>query len=1107
MKRVILSLIVLLSLILITGISLGDSIDYARDELLIKFREGVKIKRVGKNLYLPESKQWQNLVGEDLIVSSRKVFKVREDDSIAKQIGLNRWYLYKFREGVKLEELKSELSNLKIIEAVDFNYKRHLDAIPNDPRFEDQWNMEKIMAPEAWDYEVGSSEVVVAVIDTGLNLNHEDLVANLWTNTDEIPNNGIDDDGNGYEDDYNGYDFSDRDPDPTDNTTGDGYGHGTMVAGVIGAVGNNGKGVAGLNWECKLMILKIFPQAYVDRSAEAIRYAVDNGAKVINCSYGGGHEVQVEREATEYAYQHNVVICAAAGNNGTEGCEYPANYPTVFAVGWTARFDNLSPSSNYGECLEFCAPGTAILTTYVDGGYKKFMGTSAASPHGAGLAALLFAQNPDATVDYIKMRIRGGCDNIDDANPDKVGKLGAGRINAYYSIIETSLVQIKDFEFIDEGGDHDYQADSGEHLSLYITFKNQSWKDASNISVTLKKPEGSNYDWIELVDTESTLPDLASKEEAQNVTAFSLNILENAPFNSEATLEVEIVSDDATWVDSFTFSINDPHPPLKNWPKDTGTDYIYSSPVAVDLIPGDGNEKNLIIIDGKANLHVFKPDGSELNGFPFLVTTDPEDQSNYALSTPAVGDVDNDGDLEIVFAYIHVVNESDKVSYIEVIENDGTVAPGWPKEVNKDVKASPVLYDLDGDNTLEIIVGTYDNKVFIWDYQGNNFEGWPISFIEDIFSTPAVSDLDNDGTPEIFIAIRDIDDEDPDYDGRAFLFSPSGDILNGWPKNFPTHLYPSAALADFDQDNELEIITACGDYKAEDLDNNFVFVWNKDGTDVPGFPVQVSNSVYSSPAVGDIDNDGQLEIAVGTLDNKIYVIDNDGTVLNGFPVEVGDKIYSSITLADLNNDGYLEIVFGCNDNNLYAIDINGENLPGFPIEVQGEIFATPLIEDLNNDGFLEITVCDFSGKVYIWTITTPYKESKVEWRRFRNHLHNIGLYNKQKNNPPEILMFGYWDSYVKSTQSSNLNIIALVNDKDGLSDINKVELYYQHSPTSVQLYDDGMHNDFSANDGIYGLTIPIPGKSLPGNYKVLLELRVTDNSGNVSTFYPYLTVQ
>lgn len=300
-------------------------------------------------------------------------------------------------------------------------------AVPSDPSVGSQWGLTAINAQQGWNTARGTGQTIVAVIDTGVDLTHPDLAANLWRNPGEIPGNGIDDDGNGYADDVNGWDFANNDSNPTDER-----GHGTHVAGIIGAVGNNGVGGSGVAWTTRIMSLKIFDangNGSTLGGARAIDYAVRNGAKVINCSWGGTGTDADLAAAIARAQAAGVLVVTSAGNNGQSNdtnAEFPANYSRTYdnmvAVAATTQ-SGLANWSNFGTgSVALAAPGTSIVSTARGGGTTTKSGTSMAAPFVSGALAVLWDQNPTWTYQQVLSKLRASV----EVQPALVGKVGTG---------------------------------------------------------------------------------------------------------------------------------------------------------------------------------------------------------------------------------------------------------------------------------------------------------------------------------------------------------------------------------------------------------------------------------------------------------------------------------------------------------------------------------------------------------------------------------------------------------------------------------------------------------------------------------------------------------
>ncbi len=309
-------------------------------------------------------------------------------------------------EPAQIETFKSDSS----IVSIEPNCAVYLQNKPSDSFLEQQMNyLSQLKMESVWEYSTGSPLVIVAVSDTGIDLNHEDLIDNLWTNHAELNGvDGVDDDQNGYIDDIHGYDFADNDGDPSPGDNPDSA-HGTHVAGLIGAVGNNQLGISGLNWNVKLMSLKGFTDTGKGDLAAMIKtiyYAVDNGAQIINCSWGAKRNPTLaEIDAFNYASQHGVFVVTAAGNQSDLADLYsPASLDTVVAVGSINSQNELSSFSNFGKKVALLAPGgdigsdkdESIFSTLpeINGSYGIRKGTSISTPLVAGVAALLLSIKP-----------------------------------------------------------------------------------------------------------------------------------------------------------------------------------------------------------------------------------------------------------------------------------------------------------------------------------------------------------------------------------------------------------------------------------------------------------------------------------------------------------------------------------------------------------------------------------------------------------------------------------------------------------------------------------------------------------------------------------------
>jgi subtilisin family serine protease len=305
----------------------------------------------------------------------------------------------------KLEKTLEKLRRDPRVRYAEPNFLVHADALPNDPYYGQLWGLHTIGADAAWNASTGSNSVVTAVIDTGVDQSHPDLAANTWVNPGEdcpgCRTDGADNDGNGYVDDWRGWDFANNDNNPMDD-----HGHGTHVAGTIGAVGNNAAGVVGVNWRVRLMALKFLSAAGSGTTADAVSavlYASANGASVLNNSWSGDEFSQALSDAIDAADQRNALFVAAAGNDGRDTDvvpAYPSSYgaPNVLSVTAADSADAPTFFGNYGrKSIDLAAPGVDILSTWTGSSYAYSSGTSMAAPHVSGVAALARSLYPAAS--------------------------------------------------------------------------------------------------------------------------------------------------------------------------------------------------------------------------------------------------------------------------------------------------------------------------------------------------------------------------------------------------------------------------------------------------------------------------------------------------------------------------------------------------------------------------------------------------------------------------------------------------------------------------------------------------------------------------------------
>ncbi|MFN5514092.1 MAG: S8 family serine peptidase [Cyanobacteriota bacterium] len=418
---------------------LGDLSPHAPNRLIVKFKDGLSKAEL----------RTTRLVKNSLSAVSIKT------------LGLTGAEIWELPDTISVEKALLQYRNSPIFEYIEPDYVVTAGAVtptatfPNDPGFNQLWGLHNtgqsggtvdadIDAPEAWDIQTGDPNLVIGVIDTGVDYNHQDLVGNIWTNTGEIAGDGIDNDGNGYIDDIRGWDFAYNDNDPMDV-----YGHGTHVSGTIAGKGNNGVGVTGVAWNAKIMPLKFLDDdgyGYTSGAISAIDYATAQGVKITNNSWGGGDFSQALYDAINTAGQQGALFIAAAGNdygnNNDVSPSYPASYDlaNIISVASTTRTDALSSFSNIGlTSVDLGAPGSDIYSSTPGNNYDTYSGTSMATPHVAGAAALLWSENPDWTAQQVKNALM----NTGDSLASLAGKTVSGkRLNVYNALASAYLPSV-----------------------------------------------------------------------------------------------------------------------------------------------------------------------------------------------------------------------------------------------------------------------------------------------------------------------------------------------------------------------------------------------------------------------------------------------------------------------------------------------------------------------------------------------------------------------------------------------------------------------------------------------------------------------------------------
>lgn len=594
-------------------INFYPDIPAAPGEILVKFKTGMfkgNPKRMG-GIIQTSDPSVNSLFAQLRVKSMERVFQ-------STRAPLGDIYRLRFTAPVSLEEALNLMGSHQDVEWAEPSYLGFASAVPNDPDFPSQWGLEKIEADLAWDVIQGDPNIVIAVIDTGVDYNHPDLSANIWRNPGEIPGNGIDDEGNGFVDDVVGWDFvsvpqggipeqrypaeaAGEDMSPPDNDPMDFFGHGTLCAGVAAAVTNNGIGIAGTGWNSKIMVVRAGYKTadgsgmfHLADGAAAMEYAANNGADVISISWGSYIPLRIVLDAVQYinAQYEGAVLVAGAGNDDSDFELYPASFPGVISVAASDRADNRAVfsatyASNYGRRVDIAAPGVDIISTMLGGGYYAASGTSMATPFVAGVVGLMLSQNPTLTHLEVKQQLlnSGRGINWGVVRPTK-------RLNAHWALLYGENA----FMVLNQGaGLLNVTNIVPEHGSSWLQTDITTFTVAGHssqlviVSLDLTGVDAGTY--IDKLLIYSDDPDESPYPHGVYVT---LEIPNNAPYIIGLTAEPNPVLEDQTSTFTVVAQDDDGHSLIYDWDASSGS--IIGSGNVIIYHPPDVSEQTICVV-------------------------------------------------------------------------------------------------------------------------------------------------------------------------------------------------------------------------------------------------------------------------------------------------------------------------------------------------------------------------------------------------------------------------------------------------------------------------------------------------------------------------------
>ncbi len=567
----------ILPALLIAGIIFGQSKViqkgnkyYLSDKVVVKFKDSYPV--AGGNSYILPPKLLNKLRRAGAAkVGTRFEFKAgilrKGEESLSRIASL------KINSYENPENVIKKLKKLKEIEWAEPRYVYRLTAVPNDSLYLQgtQTNLDRIKAADAWNVVTGDSNVVIAIIDTGVDWKHPDLNPNIWRNPHWQTDTDFPGDSIGW--DFGGLNGT-PDNDPNEDKDSRNPYHGTHVAGIAGAVTNNGIGIASISYNCRIFPVKVTRSDYRDSHGspyvyygfDGIKYAADMGCKIANCSWGGYSYSRAEQEVIDYAVSKGMLVVAAQGNDNKNEPFYPADYNGVLSVGWLqTTSDKKSIAANYGTQVDVFAPGDLIMSTFptysTSNPYYNpwYSGSSMSSPHAAGLAALV-ASVPvfsNCTPLQIAEQIRVNCDNIDASNPGYEYMLGRGRINAYKAVSNTNSISVRANRVeLHEIGNGDGLFESGESVTIGVNFVNYL-NPITNFTAVLQQSDPN----IILENAQFNGGSVGMLDSVNNYSnLFRVRITDNAAQDHIVNLLIKYSGDngydDFQWI---TFNINPPY--------------------------------------------------------------------------------------------------------------------------------------------------------------------------------------------------------------------------------------------------------------------------------------------------------------------------------------------------------------------------------------------------------------------------------------------------------------------------------------------------------------------------------------------------------------------
>ncbi len=530
--------------------------DYQQNTLIIKIRAAKQTARVMANMKSSLSRSGVSISRiEAVFPNVEQEGNLLTNPTIVPGFSAENYFRVQYQGAMTIDKVINTLLKDAAIEYAEPSYIYSTVLVPNDPRYANQFFLPQVKAPQAWDILHDASGVIIGIVDTGSEITHEDLAANIYLNPQD-PINGVDDDGDGYVDNYHGWDLcgaqaaamvDDNDP----NVKSAPADHGVHVSGIAAGVSNNMLGIASIAGNAKLLIVKAGPDdkaTSIYKGYEGIKYAADHGAHIINCSWGGPGGGQFGQEMVNYAISKGCLVVAAAGNSANDTPLYPAAFEGVLAVANVEYNDVKGQYSNYGTYVDISAPGQGILSTTFNNSYTAYSGTSMAAPLVASAAALVKAKYPSMSGLEIGELLRVTADDIDSQNPNYQGLLGKGRLNVYRALTESGpSVRYQNLKIEDDGLGNRAK---GTVFSVQFDLKN-FLNTVNGLSVTLT----ANSPYVQILDGHLDVGALNHGESKSNIGPIRVKVLDNAPDNLAVIFTLSYTGNAGAYQDTEHFKL------------------------------------------------------------------------------------------------------------------------------------------------------------------------------------------------------------------------------------------------------------------------------------------------------------------------------------------------------------------------------------------------------------------------------------------------------------------------------------------------------------------------------------------------------------------------